>query len=286
MAAVLRATAGWPSDKHENLVLIGILILALIPIFLVVLGTASSVQAFGLRLQFPEARHEVREVAVSPSMGLLPGIALIDSSTAEIIETLRNATRNEVAVVDIEDGTAWWESRLLVLCAGAARLQRPKAIVFLATMGDSGPGVYRGWAPPADLLGQLLARPDLASAYHRAMLKYRQAQEPPASLRTDHERYSFIPERLLAAEVGQEFEVHGNQRLVTVARLDELFEPVLRRAAADVDATPGTSESWEQRILSTEDAFVALTRCGRYQGMFSREKGVNDILRAILKAQT
>ena len=40
---------------------------------------------------------------------------------------------SEIAVIDLEDGQAWWETRLLVLLAGAVRLKKPDKIVFLGT---------------------------------------------------------------------------------------------------------------------------------------------------------
>jgi hypothetical protein len=73
-------------------------------------------------------------------MGLSFGQLLDDSGTVQILETLRAAVRHQVAVVDLDDGTAWWETRLLVLCAGAARQGRPNAIVFLRAFLPADPG--------------------------------------------------------------------------------------------------------------------------------------------------
>jgi hypothetical protein len=55
-----------------------------------------------------------------------------DSATTQILDTLRQATGDYVVVVDLEDGKAWWETRLLVLLAGAVRLGKPDKIVFVS----------------------------------------------------------------------------------------------------------------------------------------------------------
>lgn len=137
-----RAIAGWPSDRSEGVVFAGLLLLALLPLLLVLLGNLAggegSVEAFGVRIRFGEVgRVRLQEVIVPPLLGLQRGVPLNDSDTKQILEPLRDAIHSDVAVLDLEDGTAWWETRLLVLCAGATRVGRPAAIVFVATVGGA-----------------------------------------------------------------------------------------------------------------------------------------------------
>ncbi len=54
--------------------------------------------------------------AVPISIGV-PGGAVADSETNEILDALRQAAATEVVVVDLKGGHAWWETRLLVLIA-------------------------------------------------------------------------------------------------------------------------------------------------------------------------
>ena len=61
----------------------------------------------------------------------VPGQPVTDSDTQQILDTLKQATASNVVVVDLEGGKAWWETRLLVLLAGAVRLGKPDKIVFL-----------------------------------------------------------------------------------------------------------------------------------------------------------
>ncbi|GIH25045.1 hypothetical protein Aph01nite_33550 [Acrocarpospora phusangensis] len=305
VVALIRVITGWPGATSEGLVLAGILILAVLPLLLVLLGVLAdrggSVEALGLRLQFADSQPMQREMIVPPHLGLQAGIPLADSGTGQILTTLREAVRNDVAVVDLEDGTAWWETRLLVLCSGAARLDRPRAVAFLATSGGTA-GVFKGWATPRDLLDGLLAkRPDLALARDRAMSISRQWElavpEPalhapvlpfqvsPAAAQggmvmfagRDGSPNPLGPEQILAREVGA-LEQKGEHGVITVTRLEELFHQSLRTTAIDLDAPA----DWVPTVLSSVDSFVGLSHSGRYAGLLPRDQAVNEILRALV----
>ncbi|KJS51301.1 hypothetical protein VM98_37925 [Streptomyces rubellomurinus subsp. indigoferus] len=69
---------------------------------------------------------------------------MVDSGGSHILSTLRRSAGTDVVIVDLEDGHAWWETRLLVLCAGAERLGRPPVIVCTAVQGSQ-TGRYIGW---------------------------------------------------------------------------------------------------------------------------------------------
>ncbi|KJS52148.1 hypothetical protein VM98_33220, partial [Streptomyces rubellomurinus subsp. indigoferus] len=83
-------------------------------------------------------------------------LPVVDSGGSHILSTLRRSAGTDVVIVDLEDGHAWWETRLLVLCAGAQRLGRPSVIVFTAVQGSKA-GRYLGWGRPRELLESLLA---------------------------------------------------------------------------------------------------------------------------------
>jgi hypothetical protein len=79
----------------------------------------------GLKLnlaQIPSATPSVSLVATNIGVRSTP---VNDSSSSQILASLGDAMNNEVIVFDLEDGQAWWETRLLVMLAGAARLGRP-----------------------------------------------------------------------------------------------------------------------------------------------------------------
>ncbi|TVL90280.1 hypothetical protein CD790_22490 [Streptomyces sp. SAJ15] len=324
LTIVLSVTADWPSERHEGTVLVIALILGLLPLILVVLGSLTgggSVEFLGIALHFPEARPERREISVPPRMGLPPGEPLGDASTRAVVEVLKQAVHTEVAVVDLADGTTWWDTRLLVFCAGAARIGRPRAVVLTANVADTGPGTFLGWAPPDELRDRLLSRPALRRAYDRGRAWLRQwelaeprtagelpdrADEPPGKLTQprlpftpvspataqpghpwliyqppDYALAPLAPELLLAAAMG-DLEGAGRYTPVDLAEARALFDAKLRRIAAEVDAPAKSDGFWARRVLDAREPFVPLVRRGRYAGMLPRERAINDVLGTLI----
>ena len=66
---------------------------------------------------------------------MFPAKPLQIAVQTQILDALREATACEVVIIDLEDGQAWWETRLLVLLAGAVRLKRPERVVFVGKDG-------------------------------------------------------------------------------------------------------------------------------------------------------
>jgi hypothetical protein len=168
-AAVLRARFNWPSAQSENVLLIGVLVLSLLPIALalmdVIIERGAIVQYGGVKIDFSRSQARAPTgFAVAPNIGV-QGQPVTDSSTTQIIDTLRRATASEIAIIDLEDGQAWWETRLLVLLAGAVRLKKPDKIVFLGTDAKV-EHRFEGWAYTADLL------PCLVSAHPQYRRKF------------------------------------------------------------------------------------------------------------------
>jgi hypothetical protein len=102
------------------------------------------------------------------NLGSLPG-QVQDADRANIFDSLKKAVGTPGGVeADLKEGDDWWDTRLLVLVAGAVRLGSPKAVVFTSTTSDP-PRGFVGWATPSELLRRLLARePKLRDAYHAA----------------------------------------------------------------------------------------------------------------------
>ena len=120
----------WPGEKSEPTVLIGMLLLSLMPILLslvdVIIERGGAIEFAGVKLDFTQVpQMGMSAITVPVNIGV-PGQSVSDSSTTEILDALRQATACEVVIIDLEDGQAWWETRLLVLLAGAVRLKRPE----------------------------------------------------------------------------------------------------------------------------------------------------------------
>src|SRR4051794_24067373 len=170
--AALRALAKWPSPQSETVVLIGILLLSLLPLALalldVIIDRGGSIKYGGVEINFVRSKENATAgITVASNIGV-PGQPVTDSATAQILETLKEATTNEIVVVDLGDGQAWWETRLLVLLAGAVRLGKPDKIVFLGKDANID-RQFRGWAFARELLPRLVAaHPQYARSLHSA----------------------------------------------------------------------------------------------------------------------
>jgi hypothetical protein len=322
--AVLRAASDWPADRWDGWLLLGAAAFALLPVLLVVVGRIAerggSVRVpGGFELAFAAATAAAGPrtgTTISSNLGAPPGVDIADSGGGNILAALRGAVSNPVAVVDLENGRAWWETRLLLLLSGADRLGAPRAIVFVATRGGA-PRQFVGWGLPRELLRcQLAAAPDdIKQAVHRAGAHYLawalttpednsySALAPwlaplPAPLpgvqpvattpnvqRTELEAQriyrprgdsDLLPESALVEELQA---VEESPRNVTVVRLQELFEPVL--VTSSIDDTDD-DETKLRHITGTSGDYIAVTDAGRYMSLVSRTVAVNAVLRSMV----
>lgn len=176
--AVLRRAASWPPPQWNGWALLAIVVVSVLPLILLVLDklatTGGSIKVpGGFEVAFAAvttAATSGTSMTISGNLGSPPGAAIVDSAGTSIFEALREAANNPIAVVDLVDGHAWWETRLLVLLSGASRLNRPRVIVFLATQATK-PRRFLGWAPSPELL-----HAQLASASQAELAAYRSAQ--------------------------------------------------------------------------------------------------------------
>jgi hypothetical protein len=315
VTAALRGLAQWPSEKSETVVVIGVLLLSLLPIVLalldVVIDRGGSIKYGGAEIDFARSKEKATEgITVASNIGV-PGLPVSDSATTQILDTLKQATGNDVVVVDLEGGKAWWETRLLVLLAGAVRLGRPDKIVFLGKHANID-RQFRGWSYASALLPRLVAaHPQYARSLESALAAARQWEHvepldtpdpaqttvpPPAQppwlsgrLATAHSWMAFdsatgLPNKLFAEQVlqsdlGQKLETSPQgQRSVDLARLEDLFSPVLNRDSIDVGWPPARQL---EAFLNSQAAFIASTHQGTYSALISRAAPTNEVLRSL-----
>jgi hypothetical protein len=316
----VRAGTTWLDEAPVGWLLLGVAVLALLPVLLVVLGRVAdrggSVTlpgGFGLAFAGVEAvQSQSGAVRISANLGAPPGIDVFDSGGGNIMAALGRAVSNPVAIVDLEDGNAWWETRLMILLSGGVRLGSPRAVAFTATSGGR-PARFMGWAPTNELLRCMLstASPDLSRGVHLAradVLKWEVGtpdealtlvklpwaralgDAPPGGANgapkrqelTEYPMYrsaaplDLVPEALLLQHMAH---LEAQPRRVTVTRLNELFEPVLRRESIAEDDDDSVKA---RKITETADDFLAITTAGRLVNLISRAVAVNAVLQSLL----
>jgi hypothetical protein len=319
--AIVRANWNWPGSQSETAVFIGILVLGLLPIGLVlmdlIIDRGAVIEYAGVKLDFSRERASgLVGITVPANIGV-PGKPLSDSGSSEILDALDQAVGNEVVVVDLENGQAWWETRLLVLLAGADRLKRPDKIVFVGTDARQ-PKCFQGWAHPKDLLPQLVkANPQYEWSLEASRAGARQldlleptyvlpgtaavvpgpAAIPPATLPMgtlawrhsnmavrDGVRNELFAEQLLQADLGEKIEMQGGSARVGLARLEELFRSVLYREAIDLDEVP--SAQLASALDTTASPSLALTHRGEYVALVPRMALLANILKSVVQQRT
>lgn len=317
LVAILRATLNWPSTQSENAVLIGVLILSLLPVLLMlvdaIIERGAVVEYAGVKVDFSKSRElGTIGVTVSPNIGV-QGQMVTDSGTTAILDALRNATTSNIALIDLEEGQAWWETRLLVLLAGAERLKKPEIIVFVGTDGKK-ERCFQGWAYVTDLLPQLLrAHPQYERSFQAsraAALQWELVEPldapvpgfaPPipvqpvcvsGALATRHPwmafdvttglRNKFLAEQLLQSDLGEKVEMKDGPRSINLVRLEELFRPVLNKEHIDLT---WSEERQLDAFLATEAPSIAVTNDGKYSVLVSRQTLLNEVLKPLLKGR-
>ncbi|MEU8432599.1 hypothetical protein AB0F18_06735 [Streptomyces sp. NPDC029216] len=291
---VASVPAGWA--------LLGIVGLSLLPVLLLALSSAAAgggtVEVGAVKIALSAAAGSRPGLMVPRNVAPQPGLSLADAGGVAALASLRSLRGVEVVVVDLEDGHAWWEHRLFLLCAGAARLGRPSVVVFTAQRQGRA-GQFVGWARPADLLERLQeADPGLGKAYlqssgQAAGVRLAEASGPAPSARLMKElglegmRYlthpsprdelnPFLEEQLLARGVSG-FDSLPHE--LDVPRLEQLFTPVLHTKALDRTADDA---AWLRAALLDEDDYVAFTDAGRYTGIMSGTAVARAALLALL----
>jgi hypothetical protein len=321
--AVLRIAADWPDARWEAAFVLAAVLLSLLPIALLVLESVAqsqgSVSFRGVSVDFgavaqAAAAEVTRSTIAIPRNVAEEGVDVGDSGHSEVLSVLREASRAEVVVVDLEDGHAWWDSRLLLLCAGAERQGRPTAVVFVATID----GVRRrfvGWADPADVVARILeADPELHYAYmvarasaSRAELTFPGRAAPgaypsvtpaldaapkPQHVVSDHELFErraelqlpLAPAMALVKALGRTvhpLEEAGSVRHLSVVGLVELLAPVLHTRHTEESAP---DDRWVSAVAALDLDYLVVTASGVYRGMAPRERLTRALLHAVVSA--
>jgi hypothetical protein len=317
---ILRGTIEWPDKESQTTVLIGVLLISLLPILLalvdVVIERGAVIEYFGVKIDLSNVRNIGESGFTVPVNIGVRGQSVTDSSTTEILDALRQSTSSDLVIIDLEAGQAWWETRLLVLLTGAVRLKKPEKVVFVGLDGGLDKS-FQGWSHPNELLPHLLkAHPQYVLSYHKAKAAALQwalvepigvgptptpplggliPAQPPwmqAGLATRHPWMPFnsadglpnelLAEQLLQSDLGENLEQKGQTKSISLVRLKDLFQPVLRTDSID--------ESWpaERQMSAFFDGdapYIAVTRNKQYTTLVSRVTVLNAVLKRFVEKQ-
>lgn len=307
-----RTYIGWPDDQSIKLAALITLALGLVPLAFRLLDFAASRRALlgigsvkidfsGVDLDQPEVRKETP--GIPDNIGV-SGPIITDSSPMNIIQTLEDATKNEIVVIDLKEGEAWWVTRLLALSAGAVRAGSPKAFVFIGTK-ENRSHQFLGWAEPKRVLDSILRA---NAEYDRRYLRARRIAQQvfmyghqeflpsqltsPFGLHPDVQRYAneeafarlgnAVTEQIfmdqLALSIPEPSLENPPDRL-TLGRLNDLFGHCLETSAIDLNESKETQVAM---LLESVTPYLALVKEGRYNSMIAKADGERLLLRELL----
>ena len=175
-------------------------------------------------------------------------------------------------------------------------------------------GCFQGWGYSVKLLPYLLklkAHPQYLRSYHAAQAAARQWElvepvnppdpvnpavappQPPsmqAGLATMHPWMAFdsatglpnalLAEQLLASDLGQKLESGEGPRTISLVRLNEVFQPVLYKAAID---TSWPTERQMTEFFDSDSDYLAVTQKGKYLSLTSRLSVLNAFVRSVVE---
>ncbi|BCW72434.1 hypothetical protein [Arthrobacter sp. NicSoilB8] len=309
--AIMRALTGMPSAQNEGSVLLALAVFSILPLILLITqrlaAEGGSVELASLRLSFASASQDaatsMRTTTLTENLGVAEGDAMAQTSLRSVLRALRTAHESEVTVVDLRRGSTWWETRLFILIAGAARRDRPLALAFIGE-SNGRDHVFLGWAAPSQLLDMhLAASPGLKEAYARALASTMQwqigepigrlqGQVPQVVLPWDKTVFSLpyladdVPDPAFAMELFLQEELNkqalanpAEPVYVNIQRLRELYEPVLVTDFVDLHADDG---DWARVLASSSRRFFALTAGGKFVALLARDSLMSALVARIV----
>ena len=285
-----RRLAGWPGNAYQGWTLLAVVLLSLLPVILLVVEAAArnrgQVSAFGVSLSFAGASREaavgLRTATLEENLNASSEPTVQQTELPSLIAALRRAHDSDVTVVDLRAGRTWWETRLFILVAGAARRGRPRALAFVGDLNGQR-DIFIGWASPSRLLDLHLAADDslrLGYASASSLTAQFELSTPIAGSQTCRPSFGTRPRRSACRRwhVGrptptsrssflqQQLETGPNQqrRYVTVTRLRELYEPAL---VTDHIETGSSDDDWVNLLRKQPRPFFAVTDEGSLRSL-------------------
>jgi hypothetical protein len=306
--SIFPGTVAWAEKESRTTILVLVLLLSSLPILLalvdVVVERGAKIRYAGVEIELSKVPQFGGGSAFTVPVNIGLRAQSVTESATEIIDTLEKSTSCDVVIVDLESGQAWWETRLLVLLAGAVRLKKPDKLVFVGR--DSGTDrSFQGWSHPYELLPHLLeAHPQYSLSYYKALAAARQwelvgpmgagkvpaqpawvqtglATNPSMAFNpTDGLPNEFLAEQLLQSDLGTEVEATGQPNSMSLVRLEQLFRPVLHKENID---QAWSSERQMNAFFDGKEEYIAITNNSQYTTLVARLAVLNTMFRKFVQ---
>jgi hypothetical protein len=309
---VLSAVIHWPNEQNGYpLVVTLAAIVAFLPIiartFTFLQQSRASVEGpFGIKINFSAAAAVATVGAAKLTENLVqPGVIINETSFEELNKAALRATEQSVVVVNLEDGRAWYKTRLFALAGTADLLHAPKSLVVVGQRGGQ-PMCVAGWIRPRDIVKALTRfYPGYDEVWQRGqrylhLLQSQTTQQDPlfpklVSYQTAYAQAGsaaimFIlvdqmrnPDQPAAAGGTPSIALESPNPVapdwMTLTEAEWMFDPWLVRDGLDL----GKPQSEQvNAIMTAKGDMMIATREGQYAGLIDVPRAERELLRQLL----
>ena len=316
--ALLSSAAGWPNATSGWPVAVGV---ALVLAFLRVLGPVLDyLREAGAKLETPLVKLDFAGAARVVSASGRPWVlsddlirkspSVPDSTLPELERSVQDFANQADIVVDLEDGGAWYTTRIFAVAATAMEIGAPRAIVLVGQKNGA-PLQFGGWVKPEDVVTAFSRRDSKFATVHQRALQYLNLLRlhgdeltytgPPAATGTvapfpRYQQYVYqfrtyrdiaiiriLVDQMLSPESNDpkdRLEDSQQPPWTNLGELQRLFEPWLVCEQVKVDLT---AKEQVLQVLASQHDVVARTRNGQFLGMVDVGRVERDIVRQLVE---
>lgn len=266
-------------------------------------SSRASIEApFGLKIDFANAII-AGEVKTLPDNLVQPGTIIPESGSAELDRAAREATEQTIIVIDLEDGQAWYWTRLFAVAATGVFLGAPKTMVLIGQRGNKLQHVA-GWLRVEDLVHALTRQdPRYEWVWRHAQgyidLFRRQGADPtypPEFPSAGQYQYSYtengdtaimgilvhqmkFPDQITSTPAGLvALEVEASPPWVNLTEAESKLDAWLNRDKVDLSEP---EKEQVNQILDAEGGIAIAVRNGRFAGVIDVQRAERQVLKQL-----
>lgn len=274
--AVLRWLVQYPIESEWQFAICIAFGAALLPAVFKILAflktSRSSLDIAGVKIDFSNAR-------TLPSFRITTAlrhgdINMHDSGNMEVVNAARLLEDNAVVIVDLEDGKAWYRTRLLGVVAPSLTLGLRRTVVFLHR-GRRNSQAFLGFADAATIASRLLDDPIYRQTYSLAVANYYQ------NGCVDQYSNTFGAPALAVTVIdrARHLELPPNSApWIDANGVEDLLGKALHSDAIDLDTDDGTAVI--QALAADIDNIAAIEK-NEFKGLIPMSRIVRDVLRKL-----
>jgi hypothetical protein len=215
-----------------------------------------------------------------------PGVIINETSFKELNEAAQGATEQSVVVVDLEDGRAWYKTRLFALAGTAAIRRAPKSLVVIGQRGGQ-PLCVAGWIRPRDVVEAFTrANPRYDEVWKRGkrylhLLQAQATEHDPQFPQGYKAAYDAVRSAVIMLILVDQLEVKNPVAAdwMTLGEAGSMFDTWLVRDRLDLGEPQGEQVN---AVMTAKGDIVIATREGQYAGLIDVPRAERELLRQLL----